>query len=178
MLSSGSLEGPGFPLDDAWIHQTYARNLAERGEWSFVPGKPSGGSTAPLWSALLAGGHLLSSGTPFAWTYFLGLLGLIGLGLAGEGIFRRETGRGGWLPWAGIFLAGEWHLVWAAASGMETILYPFIVTAVLVLLLLVSHDYFRIGLLIGLSLWTRPDGMTLLGPASAKRRWPASCRCA
>ena len=43
--------GPlGFPLDDAWIHQTYARNLGLRAEFSFVPGQPSAGSTSPLWS--------------------------------------------------------------------------------------------------------------------------------
>ncbi len=165
LLSSGSLEGPGFPLDDAWIHQTYARNLAERGEWSFVPGKPSGGSTAPLWSALLAGGHLLSSGTPFAWTYFLGLLGLIGLGFAGEGIFRRETGRGGWLPWAGIFLVGEWHLVWAAGSGMETAWMGALVLLVLWALGAKNLRWALMGALIGLMVWVRPDGITLLGPA-------------
>lgn len=185
LLSSGSLEGPGFPLDDAWIHQTYARNLAERGEWSFVPGKPSGGSTAPLWSALLAGGHLLSSGTPFAWTYFLGLLGLIGLGLAGEGIFRRETGRGGWLPWAGIFLAGEWHLVWAAGSGMET---AWMGALVLLALWTISARKLRwglLGVLIGLMVWVRPDGITLFGPAllvlvlgskSWGERWKSAAR--
>jgi hypothetical protein len=41
----------GFPLDDSWIHLTYARNLALRGEWAFLPGVPSAGSTAPLWSS-------------------------------------------------------------------------------------------------------------------------------
>ena len=28
----------GYPLDDAWIYQTYARNLSHLGEWSFIPG--------------------------------------------------------------------------------------------------------------------------------------------
>ena len=37
----------GFPLDDAWIHQVYARNLATTGVWAFVPGQTSAGSTSP-----------------------------------------------------------------------------------------------------------------------------------
>ena len=57
----------GFPLDDAWIHQTYARNLVMNGEWAFVSGKPSGGSTAPLWSALLALGYLFHFNL-YVWT--------------------------------------------------------------------------------------------------------------
>ncbi len=47
---------PGFPLDDAWIHQTYARNLALLAEWAFIPGQLSAGSTSPLWTILLAPG--------------------------------------------------------------------------------------------------------------------------
>ncbi len=42
----------GFPLDDSWIYQTYARNLALLGEWAYVPGQPSGGATGPLWAGL------------------------------------------------------------------------------------------------------------------------------
>ena len=45
LLISSNLTGIGYPLDDAWIHQTYARNLVVYGEWSFVPGQVSGGST-------------------------------------------------------------------------------------------------------------------------------------
>jgi hypothetical protein len=48
----------GFPLDDAWIHQTYARNIAS-GEWAFIPGEVSGGSTSPLWSLILSIAYLL-----------------------------------------------------------------------------------------------------------------------
>ena len=49
----------GFPLDDAWIHQTYARNLARYGRLEFTPGVSSAGSTAPLWTLLLALGYVL-----------------------------------------------------------------------------------------------------------------------
>ncbi len=58
LLASQFTYAIGFPLDDSWIHQTYARNLAQNGEWAFRPGIPSAGSTAPLWSALLALGFL------------------------------------------------------------------------------------------------------------------------
>ena len=155
----------GFPLDDAWIHQTYARNLALRGEWAFNPGKPSGGSTAPLWSALLAIGFLLRL-APYVWTYFLGTAALWMLAWLGEkavrGLVPAYHPR---FPWVGAALALEWHLVWAAASGMETLLYALLATAALVLVISGSQKYFGLGLLIGLSVWVRPDGITLLGPA-------------
>ena len=77
----------GFPLDDAWIHQTYARNLVEYGQWFFVPGQPSAGSTAPLWSALLAIGHALGLG-PYVWTFLLGWLLLWGISIIGYYSFR------------------------------------------------------------------------------------------
>src|SRR5512135_2817268 len=61
----------GFPLDDSWIHATYARNLAFHGQWAFQLGEPSAGSTAPLWTLLIVPGFLLGFG-PLWWTYFLG----------------------------------------------------------------------------------------------------------
>jgi hypothetical protein len=155
----------GFPLDDAWIHQTYARNLALRGEWAFNPGIPSGGSTAPLWSALLSVGFLIKLG-PYVWTYLLGALALWLLAMLGEnavrGLVPAYRPR---FPWVGAALALEWHLVWAAASGMETLLYALLATAALIFVISGNQKYFSLGLLIGLSVWVRPDGITLLGPA-------------
>ena len=71
LLTSRFMYAVGFPLDDSWIHQTYARNLALNGEWAFRTGIPSAGSTSPLWSALLAIGFLLNL-SPYIWTFFLG----------------------------------------------------------------------------------------------------------
>jgi len=154
----------GFPLDDSWIHQTYARNLALHGEWAFQPGRPSAGSTAPLWTFLLAIGFLLKL-APYIWTYLLGGLALITISLLAESIVRQVSpGYKGKFPWVGIFFAVEWHMVWMAASGMETILHALLVTIVLGALMTGTRRYLALGLLIGISVWVRPDGITLLGP--------------
>lgn len=164
LLTSKVTYAIGFPLDDSWIHQTYARNLALHGEWAFRTGIPSAGSTSPLWSALLALGFIIQL-SPYIWTYFLGALTLFTLAYICEWAARKlvETYRPRF-PWVGIFIAFEWHLAWAAMSGMETLLHGLIVTAVLVLLMTNSPRYLTLGLLTGLAVWIRPDGLTLLGP--------------
>jgi hypothetical protein len=165
LLYSSAYFRIGFPLDDAWIHQTYARNLALLGEWSFFPGQISGGSTAPLWSTILAAGYKLGLG-PYIWTYFFNILALWGLATLSESIVRfLITTYRPRIPWVGIMFALEWHLVWSAASGMETLLYAILVTASLGYLIFGFKNTLILGLLIGLSIWVRPDGVSLLIPA-------------
>jgi hypothetical protein len=151
----------GFPLDDAWIHQTYARNLAQRAEWSFLPGHPSAGSTSPLWTILLSFGFRLGL-SPYLWTWLLGILGLWCMGLLLESAARR------WLsfyqphlPWVGIIAILEWRMVWMAASGMETLLHALILTLIAIRLLTAAPRYLTLGLLCALATWTRPDGVLL-----------------
>ncbi len=164
LLASQLTYGIGFPLDNSWIHQTYARNLAQHGEWAFRSGIPSAGSTAPFWSALLALGFFIRL-SPYIWTYFLGIITLFALAILCEWAVRSlVTSYRPRFPWVGIFIAFEWHFAWAAMSGMETLLHGLIVTTVLVLLMTNSPRYLTLGLLTGLSVWVRPDGLTLLGP--------------
>lgn len=164
LLVSALIFRVGFPLDDAWIHLTYARNLAEHGEWAFRLGERSAGSTAPLWTVLLSIGFLLRL-APYAWTFFLGWVVLTLLGIHAENIARRliESYQPR-IPWVGLFFVLAWHLTWSAVSGMETLLHGFIVLAVLAELMSGSRRYLTLGLLAGLSIWVRPDGLTLLGP--------------
>ena len=61
----------GFPLDDSWIHQTYARSLAQTGRLAYGSARASAGSTSPLWTLLLSPGYVLPI-SPFLWTYLLG----------------------------------------------------------------------------------------------------------
>ncbi len=113
----------GFPLDDAWIHQTYARNLVMYRAFVYTPGAPSAGSTAPLWTILLALAYWFGV-EPLLWSYLLGILALfllsIGVVKLGSRLFPDHTDRA---AWAGLVVLSEWHLVWAAFSGMETVLY-------------------------------------------------------
>lgn len=157
----------GFPLDDAWIHQTYARNLAHYGEWAYIPGHPSAGSTAPLWSLLLALPYLLGLNYK-AWTFSLG----IALSGAITWAVQKFAISFGWGKkeafLASCFSALEWHMAWAAVSGMEIPLFTFL--SILSIALLLEGWPFQgrcglravmMGLLLGLLCLTRPEGLIL-----------------
>ena len=149
----------GFPLDDAWIHQTYARNLGQHGEFAFVPGEPSAGSTAPLWSAMLAVGYGLRF-EPRLWTYALGAGALaLTAWLAQRWVLDVWPERGWAAVAAGVAVGLEWHLAWAAVSGMETVLFAALALAVFVA---PARRPGWLGLLVGVSVLVRPDGLTLL----------------
>ncbi|HUI90260.1 MAG TPA: hypothetical protein VLX61_16190 [Anaerolineales bacterium] len=164
LLASALIYGIGFPLDDSWIHQTYARNLALYGQWAFQLGHPSAGSTAPAWTFILAIGFWLHL-SPYVWTYFIGGLTLLGVGLVMELAARKLlSAYRPSIPWVGLFFVAEWHFLWAAMSGMETLLDALLLSSVLVLLMTGSPRYLAMGLLTGLSVWVRPDGLTLLAP--------------
>jgi hypothetical protein len=164
LISSELIFRIGFPLDDSWIHLTYARNLAEHGEWAFRLGERSAGSTAPLWTVLLSIGFLIGL-APYVWTYLLGWAVLTLLAVYAENLARKlvssYTAR---IPWAGLFFVFSWHLTWSAVSGMETLLHGLIILVVLGSLIGGSGRYLTLGLLAGVSIWVRPDGLTLLGP--------------
>jgi len=158
----------GYPLDDAWIYQTYARNLNQFREWSFIPGTASGGSTGPLWVLFIVAGYFFRIDHQI-WAYILGSVTLFGIGFVGIlGFSRLQPKLKKWAIFAGLILVLEWHLIWASVSGMETLLSALILTFILVFLFqsdISSRQWLLIGLLIGISVWIRPDGITLLGPA-------------
>ena len=158
---SNNAFGFGFPLDDAWIHQTYARNLAELREWAFIPGRASAGSTAPLWSAWISLGYFVHL-DPLFWTYVSGITLLaLTAGLAARWLAVRMPERKP-LAWIlAVLIPLEWHLAWAALSGMETLALAAI--AMLCFYWLESRRVgaLGVGLLIGVGVWIRPDALTL-----------------
>jgi hypothetical protein len=119
--------GLGWPLDDSWIHLQFARNLAAGRGLSYNPGELVTGSTAPLWTALLA---LLASlpGSALAWAQLAGgLLYLAGIDATWR--LARELGLGsGLAALAGGLTLGTGWLVWSALSGMEIPLFVLLAT--------------------------------------------------
>lgn len=154
--------GPGLPLDDGWIHHTYARNLALTGRWAFVPGVVSAGSTAPLWTLLLALGYLLR--LPFLlWSYLLGAVCLFLMAQAAMDLWSALWPRWAEYEWfAALLLVSTWPLVWAAASGMETLLFLALATWLLALYASGVERYWFLGFLAGLLVLTRPEGVLLV----------------
>ncbi|MCA0452532.1 MAG: hypothetical protein LCI00_00980 [Chloroflexi bacterium] len=164
----------GFPLDDSWIHQVYGRNLAESGMWAFVPGVPSAASTSPLYTVLLATGYKLGIAYKL-WTYALGIVALWVAGMcAGRMAERLLPKHKNASLVGGLAVVLAWHLVWAAASGMETMLFSMW-TLVLIVIgwrelddrsAKTAHILGRgaaFGVVAALATITRPEGIALAG---------------
>jgi hypothetical protein len=112
----------GLPLDDSWIHLQFARNLAAGLGLSYNPGELVTGSTAPLWTALLA---LLAAlpGNPLAWAQAAGIV-LYLCGVDATWRLARELGLSrGLAALCGVLTLGTGWLVWSALSGMEVPLF-------------------------------------------------------
>ena len=156
----------GFPLDDAWIHQTYARNWATTGQLAYLPGLPSAGSTAPLWTLLLSLPYRLNL-EPYLWTMILGALTLAICAWLLSRLADRLLPNRSLVSWlVGLACVLEWHLVWAAASGMETLLFIALGLA-LIDRVWANASGWIIGILGGLLILARPEGLLLLALALA-----------
>ncbi|MBE0643373.1 MAG: hypothetical protein IH600_04785 [Bacteroidetes bacterium] len=168
-LFSASLEA-GFPLDDGWIHATYARGLVEHGEFAFNPGEPSTGTTSLLWT-LLCAGVLLTGSSAAGTALFLGAACLLILVPVWHRVLLRTgCGRAGALFGAALLpLSGV--LLWWSLSGMETVLF--------LLLAALALDAFMRGKLVWSGSWlallvlARPEGV-LLAPVLAFAEWRRS----
>ncbi|MBN1978707.1 MAG: hypothetical protein JW918_15020 [Anaerolineae bacterium] len=163
----------GVPLDDAWIHFQFARNLARGDGLSFNPGQPTSGSTAPLWTLLLAGVYLAGGDFPIA-GQALSAACYLAMLAATYALGKQLTGRR-WAAWlAGMVVALNGRMVWAGLSALEICLF-----AALSLLAIgahlhdrVAHRYrLRTAALFGLAALSRPEGYLLFALAMADYMW-------
>ncbi len=159
----------GVPLDDAWIHFQFARNLARGDGFAFNPGQPTAGSTAPLWTLLLAGIYALGGRFPSAGQALSAVSFLTTL-LVTYALGKRLTGRR-WVAWlAGAVVAVNGRMVWAGLSALEICLF-----ATLSMLAINAHltdrkrARYRLhtAALFGLAALARPEGYLLFALALA-----------
>jgi len=172
----------GFPLDDSWIHLTFARNLAQGRGFVFNPGEPVAGSTAPLWTLLLAFFHILfRSASAMVWVakalglVFLCVGGLFAPRIAQNVTQNRWAGLG-----AGLAVVTLCHLDWGMVSGLEmTLSAALTLAAIHYYLESVSEarspeipsgreiprkrSFVVPWVLLGLSVYARPESFLLLG---------------
>ncbi len=114
----------GFPLDDSYIHQTIARNLAERGTLGFIRGQRSSGATSLLWTVLQAANYRVLGGVDPVWynlalSYFclMAIGPLLFLLARRDGLSKRIC----WVLALAPALMG--NFLWLGLIGMEHLLF-------------------------------------------------------
>ena len=144
-----------FPLDDAWIHLTFARTLATTGRFAYgALNTATSGSTSPLFTFIEALLFFITKDE-----FAVALIPLILAYMAATYCFFllvQKFTNVAWLPLVGsiLFLAAP-SLAILPSWGMETML-------VIALLLWATLEYtqrrwFALALALGLALWARPD---------------------
>jgi hypothetical protein len=148
----------GFPLDDPWIHLQFARTLREFGSFSYFRNEMvTSGSTAPLYTLLLAAGFLLTDNEMIL-SYVLGVFShaalAVGTILISKRLFNNDP-----IPafGAALLVALEPRLVHASVSGMETGLFAALLVAAY--LAYEARSPVWLGISLGCALWTRPEAI-------------------
>ncbi|MDP4198801.1 MAG: hypothetical protein Q8922_02405 [Bacteroidota bacterium] len=146
----------GFPLDDSWIHLTFARTLAQSAHFSYGALNPAtSGSTSPLFTFLEAILFLVTS-NEFAVAKLLSIAGLI---LAVFFLFRATSAArptAAWLPLAAAaLLVVSPRFLPASVWGMETTFAGAFIAAAAYFY--EKHSWRALGITLGLSIWCRPD---------------------
>ena len=151
-----------FPLDDPWIHLTFARNLVEYFSFSYFKNEMiTAGSTSPLYTLILAVAFFIFSNEMII-SYVLGILFLVGSVIVFYRLSTFEFQKENLFAMicTGIFIMDKW-MNFISISGMETTMF-------IMILLLCSYFYKEkkavpFAIMLGLIMWTRPDGVAFIG---------------
>ncbi|QQS36357.1 MAG: tetratricopeptide repeat protein [Ignavibacteriales bacterium] len=150
----------GFPLDDPWIHLTFAKNFVDYGSFSYFKNEMvTSGSTSPIYTILLSLLFLVSN-NEFIISYIPGIL----FGALFVFAFIKIAGNefNGFPLLAlvtTLLVALQPKLNLINVSGMETSMFLFFITGSIY-----AYRYKKIvllGIMLGLTIWCRPDGLVL-----------------
>lgn len=160
-LAYGASGSFGFPLDDAWIHLQFARNLHDYGAFSYYKDEMiTSGSTSPLFTFLLSIGFFFTS-NEYIISYSIGLSVLVIAGFIFFKLVLLLFDNNYLLSFfASLLFTIESRLQWIAISGMETTLFIALILAVI--FFYYSKKAIPLGISSGLLLWTRPEAVILI----------------
>jgi hypothetical protein len=153
----------GFPLDDSYIHQTVARNLATYGTPGLVPGQRSSGSTSAIWPYIQAAKYKFFSQTdPVTYNAWLSLLLLLAIT---QWLYTMAERDG--LPPPLRFLVAVapafcGNFLWLGFIGMEHLLFVALsMAAILAWCALPARSSWALlaGFVAGTVALTRPEGI-------------------
>ncbi len=151
----------GFPLDDPWIHLTFAKNFAEYQSFSYFKNEiVTSGSTSPIYTFLLSIGFLVSNNEMIL-SYLLGIVFLISSALwfykLSSVEFEKENVFA--IIITAIFITDKW-MNFISVSGMETTMYIFLLIACVYFYK--KRKVIPFAVFLGLILWGRPDGVVFI----------------
>lgn len=150
----------GFPLDDPWIHLTFAKNLVEYGSFSYFKDEiVTSGSTSPVYTLLLSLFYFIIK-NEYIISYITGIL----FGALLVYIFIKLSGfhfkQGSIIALlAALLIALQPKLNLINVSGMETSMFIFFIA--ISLYAYHTKKILLLGVFPGLTIWCRPDGFVL-----------------
>lgn len=162
----------GLPIDDAWIHAAYARTILDGTPFQLHAGAEiAPGSSAPLWTLLLAPLHAAGSALGLATheravaaAFVLGLACAIAAAGALRSLLRSLEVEEPWCTGALLVFALSPRWVWGTLSGLEVALYTALVLGALASHVAAkragraSHVALPLAALAG---WSRPECFVL-----------------
>ena len=157
-----------FPLDDAYIHLSYVRNLVDTGTFSLNPGEPSMGTSSPLWVVILAPFYLL--GADLYWTaqiicfFLFGFLCFLAMDTVKSSAIKLQFSQNEATIcsfMSGLLLILNGNLHWFAWSGMETMMFLCLCFLAIKIYSRRGFDHVT-GIICGLVFLTRAPGALLV----------------
>ncbi len=148
----------GFPLDDAWIHLVYGRELTQHALPCYNDAKPEAGFTSPLWIVVCGAAHAVSSLTGLSVVVVLKVITVLcalGASIAvARLVLAFDCGTFGALL-AGLLCSVTPALAFSQVSGMEVCLASGL--SLWAVYALLRERYLASGLLLAAAYLARPE---------------------
>lgn len=150
----------GFPLDDPWIHLTFAKNFIEYGSFSYYKNEiVTSGSTSPIYTLLLSLLFIINK-NEFIISYMPGLVfGVLFVYLMTKISTIHFKNSLLLAVVTALLVALQPKLNLINVSGMETSMFIFFIAGSFYTYQ--TKKIVPLGIFMGLTIWCRPDGFVL-----------------